>query len=269
MLLAIMEDIKKNVESRLILMFDEFPIMLDKIVEKEGFESGINLLDTLRDIRQEDETGKIRMIFCGSIGLHIVLSKLKTKGYKNDPFNDVKTLVLEPLEEKYAVELVQKLSEGCGLNLDNDTDTAKYISHSVDNFPFYIHHIMAELDENRPLLISKNDVDIIIEDIILDPHDKVAFEHYVGRIETHYPEKFKESARFLLGFLSKTDTKKSFDDLWNEVKTNYATTDEELIRRTVELLVKDHYLNQSFESGKMVYEFKYSIIKKWWRMRRG
>lgn len=269
LLWAVIRDLTEHFPHRFIFMFDEFPTMIDKIAENEGSKTAMNLLDTLRDIRQEDEEGKIRMVFCGSIGLHIVLSKLKKEGYKSAPFNDTATVLLEPLEDKYAIQLGTELAKGCKIELENSSETAKHIANSVDNFPFYIHHLFAAFDEQGLSQIDKGKVDQTLDTIILDPYDPIAFEHYIGRIDVYYPDGVKPLARFLLTFLSTANKPHSFSKLWNELKTHFELSDPEIARQTLELLVKDHYLSQTREGDAFFYEFKYQIIQKWWALRRG
>jgi hypothetical protein len=76
-LTAIFADLSEQLpDDRVVFLWDEFPVMLDSIISKEGGEiiaaEILNLLHTLRA-----EYPRIRMILTGSVGLHHILHKLR------------------------------------------------------------------------------------------------------------------------------------------------------------------------------------------------
>ena len=61
-------------------MFDELPLMLFNFVKSRdcGPQVGIEFLDVLREMRNKYEATKnIAFIFCGSIGINLIIKDLK------------------------------------------------------------------------------------------------------------------------------------------------------------------------------------------------
>lgn len=65
--------------SRLLFLWDELPFMLANIRDREGERTAMEVLDTLRALRQTHPA--LRMIITGSIGLHHVVTSLKEKHF--------------------------------------------------------------------------------------------------------------------------------------------------------------------------------------------
>ena len=82
--------------SRLLFLWDELPFMLANIRDREGESIAMEVLDTLRALRQTHPA--LRMIITGSIGLHHVLTSLKDKNYANSPVNDMARIEVAHLE---------------------------------------------------------------------------------------------------------------------------------------------------------------------------
>jgi len=199
-------------------------------------------------------------------GWHGILI-LVEKGYRNEPLNDMETFTLGGLSDNDALKLTRALSAGCGITISEEAE--KYICSSVDNIPFFIHSIMYQLDRKGIKEAEKEDIEKVVEEIILDPVDRASIEHYEGRIYTHYPAEMQDAAFFILDTLSGEEGSQSFDVLWNDAKTQFEQIEKEKFRRVLNLLVKDHYLKMTDTGGGVVYGFNYSLIKRWWRKRRG
>ena len=86
--------------NRIILMlWDEFPLMLHNIQRREGPDSAMQLLDRLRALRLL-HADRLRFLFTGSIGLHLVLRSLRKAGNVNDPVNDMLSLTVPPMADE-------------------------------------------------------------------------------------------------------------------------------------------------------------------------
>ncbi len=95
-------------ESIIVLMFDELPYMLQSIAvqdSKAGASDNFALaiLDTFRAARHEHSN--LRMIFCGSVGLHHVLATLRGNLHASQPVNDMPAVEIHPLQVLDAVLL--------------------------------------------------------------------------------------------------------------------------------------------------------------------
>ncbi|MFM7580397.1 MAG: hypothetical protein ACKO5Q_26120, partial [Microcystaceae cyanobacterium] len=67
----LVEAVNKD-SQKIVFLWDELPLMIDKIRKQEGETVAMDLLDSLRHLRQTHE--QVRMVYTGSIGLHHVLT---------------------------------------------------------------------------------------------------------------------------------------------------------------------------------------------------
>ncbi|MGF1582721.1 MAG: hypothetical protein ACFCD0_25635 [Gemmataceae bacterium] len=119
---------------QIVFFWDEVPYMIDKICKTDGEPTAKELLDVLRALRQQHSGFK--MVVTGSIGLHHVLTTLKKGGYKNEPFNDMTKIDVEPLDPGHGAELAASLIAGERLEPSDTEKAAKHISKQADHFPF-------------------------------------------------------------------------------------------------------------------------------------
>ena len=95
------QDIIENcekIEKRPLFLWDEVPFMLDNIKKHEGETVAMEVLDTLRALRQTYASRGLRMVITGSIGLHHVINSLKHQGYANSPLNDALAIQVSALD---------------------------------------------------------------------------------------------------------------------------------------------------------------------------
>ncbi len=80
------EDLVKAADdnTRILMLWDEFPLMLHNLQRRAGNDTVIQLLDHLRALRLARAV-RLRFQFTGSIGLHLVLRCLREAGNTNDP----------------------------------------------------------------------------------------------------------------------------------------------------------------------------------------
>ncbi|MCP4135306.1 MAG: hypothetical protein GY754_30335 [bacterium] len=268
---SILEDIM-NIDKKVLLMFDELPLMLAKFIklDEKGAQIGIEFLDMLRELRNKFEpTKKVAFIFCGSIGIHLIIKDLKKNyGYNSDPINNMKIIAISGMDNPGARLLCEKLSEETKLQFNNKEKIFDYICKNTDNLPFYIQHLFAYFWENKKEIIDEKVIDEAVTHLLNDPQDIGFFNHYTDRIKTYYDDNMRKIA---LHILDKACKKKGFwieDDIRNEVKTEIET-DNEFIKETLALLWSDHYLNRKIDKSKRCYKFNYSILQQWWKVNRG
>lgn len=92
---SVIEDLMEQQDRMVILLWDEVPLMLHNIKQRDGANAAMEILDLLRSLRQEHPG--LRMVFTGSIGLHSVITSLRKLGYANAPTNDMHTVDVPPL----------------------------------------------------------------------------------------------------------------------------------------------------------------------------
>jgi len=89
------EVVKENLGKMLVISLDEFSIMLDKIEDKAEASELIGILRAI--MHTEPFKDNIRFIYCGSIGLDLVLDKLKKAGNNiGQPLNHMNDFKLNP-----------------------------------------------------------------------------------------------------------------------------------------------------------------------------
>lgn len=104
-------------EVRPVFLWDEVPYMIDHIRRARGEQAAVEVLDTLRSLRQEH--ADLRMVFSGSIGLHHVLVGIRDGKMSSEPVNDMYQIEVPPLAMADAVKLAEDLIRGEGLSATN------------------------------------------------------------------------------------------------------------------------------------------------------
>jgi hypothetical protein len=69
-----------------------------------------------------------------------------------------------------------------------------------------------------------------------------------------------------LDILAAAEQSLAFDDLFNGLQAQQATEDRDTARHVLRLLHDDHYLTRHADG---TYQFRFSIIQRWWRLERG
>jgi len=256
------EDLVEYQDRTVIFFWDEMPLMLDNIKKKNGESAAMEVLDTLRSLRQTHS--ELRMVYTGSIGLHNVLTSLKRSGYANRPTNDMKAVDVPPLSPNDAEELARRLLEGENIETDDIQTTAKAIANAVDGIPYFIHHVVDHLIEEDEAVNAAR-VDAIVNTYLIEPQDPWDLRYYRERIDTYYANDEKQLVLNLLDILAVTDTSVPFDDLFNRLESRLVNPDIEKTRDVLTLIQQDHYILLQSDG----YCFRFPLIKYWWRMHRG
>lgn len=269
---SMIEDIVNSGE-KVLLMFDELPLMLAKFIKskKIGPLGTMGFLDTLRELRNKFETSKnISFVFCGSIGIHLVIKDLKKNhGYNADPINNMKIVSLTGMNEEGASELCNKLSDGEPLTFSGKDEILDYICRETNRLPFYIQHVFSYFYETAGgKVITKGIIDKAIDFLVNDPKDEGFFRHYEDRIKTYYDKKMQDIALLILDKASKKIDFWEEGDIINIVKSHIEGDSEE-VKETLTLLWSDHYLIREIKNNRRAYKFRYTILQKWWRINRG
>jgi hypothetical protein len=250
-------------DQRIILAFDELPLMLDKIKQSTENSKGeviiMELLDTLRAARQTNP--ELRMIYTGSLGLHHVLTSLKNQGYQNDPTNDMSLIEVEPLKLEDAAILASRLFKGEEILTNDLATSANHLAIVTDGMPYYIQHVVEELGAHG-LNGEPNDIDQLIVRRFTDMRDPWHLRYYDERIDTHYREELRPLARALLDLIAESEVPLTFDDLTEGINPNLEATDPETVRNVLRLLGLDNYLSRNEDGG---YLFRYPFLTRVWR----
>lgn len=267
---GIVRDLSAQVEDRerWLFLFDELPLAIlfqrgfanDNIRQDKGASIAMEVLDTLRSIRQDYP--QIRMVYTGSIGLHHVVAELKAQGYRNAPTNDLPHVDVEPLNEADALKLARDLLLGENIVTDNLAEVSKAIVSTVDAIPFYIHHIVFKLKGTAtPVTVERVATTI---QACIQQYNIWDMGYYEERINSYYGDKAK-LALLALDELAPGSVL-TFGDWWNRVSIQTPDLDKDVFRSTLNLLEQDHYICRN-DAG--AYQFRFSLVRRYWHQQRG
>lgn len=259
----ILEDLVEHQDRTVILFWDELPLMLYNIKRRVDEAAAMEVLDTLRSVRQMHP--ELRMVFTGSIGLHNVISVLRAAGYANDPTNDMYTEDVPPLTPEHARELAARLLEGERVKTDDAAACAERIAGAVDGIPYFIHHVVDQLKQ-RGGTASAESVDAVVSASISDQQDRWHLRYYRDRINIYYTPEERPFALNMLDVLSVAEQPITFNELFDRLKSRVVTEDRELALHVLALLQRDHYVAQR-EDGAL--GFRFPLIRRCWRIHRG
>jgi len=246
--------IKQHSDKYIVIMLDEFTIMLNKMEEPEA----VNILGYLKDLVQHDFSEKLRFVYCGSIGIDLVLDKFKKAGYNmGDPINHMSKQRLLPFTEEEALFFCKCLNEGCELKLSEEI--MKYICDLVDRIPYFIDKVFDKIRYYSR--IDRSAINEALNDILIDPSDPNNFKHFYDRIDNFYPN--KTLTNHILNYLSKIEEYTSEGVIADHIK-NQMEVDRILLNDEIDRLRRDGYLKREIIDSKRNFKFNYSIIKKWW-----
>jgi hypothetical protein len=258
--------------SNIILLWDELPWMLQKIAKNHGDSVVIDLLDTLRALRQSHAS--LRMIYTGSIGLHHVTNALKEQGYNNSPINDMQIIDLPTLSKPDAIQLTQRLFIGEQLQTDNNEQCWAAVAEHSDNVPYYIHHIVAQLTQlAQP--ITTDTINQTVQQALVDAQDPWQLSHYRSRLKSYY-QALAPIAQTILDIFAETQPLTMpalHQELQTsllprgEVATNIIEGDSAPLRDLLKTLQRDHYLQ--LDPQTLTYTFRFPLIRRWWRLELG
>ena len=248
--------------TRILMLWDEFPLMLHNLQRRGGHDTPIQLLDHLRALRIA-RADRLRFLFTGSIGLHLVLRSLREAGSTNDPVNDMLSLTVPPMARRDTCELAEALlRETCAAPV-HIPSLASEIASQVGGFPYYVHHVVDQLDQLRrqPRL---EDVSAAVDHLVYDPHDPANLNYYVTRLAPYYEEDERVLALLVLDTLARQPSRIPVSQLLNLCRhRNPSLADEEFLG-VLTILAEDHYIERTKCAAGVAYDFRWPLIKKWW-----
>lgn len=169
-------------DQRMIFIFDEFPVMLEKMIEHSGEKAASDLLAWFRGVRLEnkDVLRRHRFIVGGSIGIDVILRRLNSL----DKLNDFQRLYVEPLQNSVAMQLAADLA--AVLSIPWNAALGSQILNLLGSpVPYFIHLFfsqLGQLSETRRRVLTPADLDAVYRERILGPTCKSYFDHYHARL---------------------------------------------------------------------------------------
>jgi hypothetical protein len=266
LLTAAIEDlILQKQDQRPVFLWDEVPYMIHHIRQSDGGQAAVEVLDTLRSLRQEHPD--LRMVFSGSIGLHHVLDGIRDDKLSSEPVNDMYPVEVPPLARDDAVKLAVDLIRGEGLQATDPQGSAGVIAEESDCFPFYIHHIVAGLRKDR-LAAEPDAIRDLVRRQLVDANDPWDLAHYRSRIPVYYSKGHRaQLVGLILDALATARKPLTVARLLGAINASSAGFDDrdELVR-VLRLMERDHYLLRE-PNGRI--RFRFPLIRRWWALEGG
>lgn len=264
LLFVLMDDLFENSQRGVVFFWDELPLFVHNVSKAYGEAAAMEVLDALRALRQQHS--HLRMVFTGSVGLHLVIKSLRRGSYANDPTNDMQLVEISPLDKPDGISLAAQLIEGEGIDTPDLAALASAISEAAGHIPYYIHCLVAKMAGSRTTVVETS-VRQHLQLLICDPNDSGHFRYYRERLDVYYGHEEKTIALAVLDALAVTDETPNFEELLSLVRHKHPEASDESVRDTLHLLEKDHYVSRQLVTRK--YQFRYSIVREWWKSERG
>lgn len=275
----ILEEVcRKFPDQRFVLMVDELPYMLQKMEEtarkNKKPSPSLHVMDVLRSLRQLH--ANLTMVFCGSVGLHHVITELKSTGLSSEPVNDMPLIEIHPLEKQDALILADRLFREEGVEVQGDrSHILEVLVEETDGFPFYMERVSEKLAESGAS-VGPEQITSRVQAQLADDRDPWEMEHFRSRLKEYYPGDLttvngielprRKLAEHLLNHLALAQEPQSIDQVFSAATATFELSDRNVIITMLGLLAQDHYL---ISDERRYYEFRFTLVKRWWRLAQG
>ncbi len=249
------------------LIFDELPMMLWQWISNGKAQDAMALLDLLRAIHYDlKDSSRIRFVFCGSIGMAVVLAKLRRDcQYTGEAFNFTQNFPLPPMTDSDAQFLCECLYLS-GFQCDNETNKLacfRKITETCNRLPYFINGVFGIIQIQHNGLVSGETIENAIYALLTDTGSASdVFNQLNERLTIYYPADHAETMHNCLNVLANTQLLLSETELAQKL-----TADDDQIKAALETLWRDELLTRTFDKNEnRLYAFKYSLIKRWWKL---
>lgn len=248
---------------RVLMLWDELPLMLHNLQRRKGHDSAIHLLDHLRALRLA-RADRLRFLFTGSIGLHLVLRSLRQVGNANEPVNDMLSLTVPPMAWSDTCDLAAALLAETPAAPAQIPVLAGRIAEQVGGFPYYIHHVADQLDQlRRPPELD--DVASAVDRLVYDAHDPANFNYYVDRLSSYYADADRSLALTVLDVIAGQPSPVPPPTILNLCRHKDPSLSDERLRQILTVLAEDHYIEPKKGTQGIAFDFRWQLVKKWWQ----
>lgn len=267
-LTACLKDIserEKEEEETLVLILDELPIMIWDWIQNGKAEQAKEFLDVLRRNREVlEDTGKVRFVICGSIGMQVVLKRLKEEySYTGEAFNDMASFSIGAMKPEEATFLSNCLFLDEFKIEENEfiDDLLEQINTSAERLPFYINILFTIIRNEFEDILSSKNIDESYNMLLNTPKYSKVLKQLEERITIYYTVEEAEVMKSILDYISKQDCEVKEEDLLNKLNLQKRTLKESLY--TLQL---ENYLTKKIKEESNYFSFKYKLVKKWWKI---
>lgn len=247
----ILPEIKK-LNVFVVLFLDELPEILNKFIKVNKTDDAIEILNNIREWRQDDNFSNFSIVFAGSVGLHHITRKLGRPKY----INDLHSIKVSELTKVEAIEFINKATKNATIKYDEKR--IEELLNKIGHFlPYYISLMLEEINrtckkENKENIID-GDIDIAFDNILKEHKN---FDDWKSRLKDYLTEQFLFINEVLAycAFNDKIPVQKI-----NDLAEQYKTEDYMDI---IYQLQTDGYI---YETSKGVFAFISPFLKQYWK----
>jgi hypothetical protein len=248
-----------------VIILDELPIMIWDWIQNNKVDDAKEFLDILRKHRQLlEDTGRVRFVICGSIGMEVVLKKLKEEyNYTGEPFNDAAPFSIGAMTEDDSLFLCNcLLLDDFIINKDEDEVLLlKTISNKAERLPFYIHRLFSIIRDEFDNVLSLKNIEHAYNMLISTPKYSKVLKQLEERISIYYSDAEANCLKSILNYLSNSEDKINQQKIIDSLDF-----DEQIIKSSLYILLSENYLIRLIEKDENIFSFKYKLVKKWWKI---
>jgi len=243
----------------LVIAWDEFPDMINAIIENEGAAQAGALLGVLRRIRQK-HSSRIHWLLTGSVGMHHALRRLN---HGSSYTTDLDSVPLGPLSPAWARWLAGSLL--LGANIGPTDALMAELAEVTDGIPFLLHLLVRHA---RNASTAAATTDELFVRAVGDMDSSAQATHLLTRVDSHYGE-YAPLAELLLDRIAYEPATRarlvqhlSASGTLDGASPAHA---ERTIRKILDWLVLDHYV---VKDSRHVFSWRYPALRRVWVQRR-
>jgi hypothetical protein len=248
----------KSIDGKVLLMLDELPLMLKRMLRGEDSDSVELLLYWLRSFREgPDAVGNMRFIIGGSIGVQHIL----TQAGATASMNDLENIKVEPFPEDVARNLVSGLFREQGQRAGEPV--IEQVLQEVEVFvPFFLQMLVratCDLARDRRKEVSPSLVSEAYRERLISVESRNYFEHFYSRLRDYYDVDDEQAAKVMLRGLA-LKGRLSIQELHNIYMQAHSKPSDEGFGHLLGDLENDFYLRRQDS----FYIFHTKILRDWW-----
>ena len=244
---------------KLLIILDELPILISRMLRDERKQEAELLLARLRQWRQAPALrSKVHTLVGGSIGLEGILRRAGLSG----SINDLVPFPLNSWDRSTAVEFLEELARSCDFPLD-DGSIHRILDLLNDPVPYHVQLFFSALRDTckgDPSRVSPALIDGCFNERLAGPGGTAHLDHYEKRLEIALDEQECQMAYDILGLACRREDGVSFADL-----EDLRRQKSETFHSVLSDLEADGYVKR--EDGQMT--FCSNLLRVWWRKHHG
>lgn len=242
----------KHAKLHTVIFLDEFAEVIHQLKISGCREDAVNILHTLREIRQNRGFEHFTIVYAGSVGLEFVIRSIG----RPKLINDLHAIQLNALSEEEASRLVRQLTKDTTVHFSGEALT--YLKKKINHLlPYYLQLMVEAIGkiafEYRDPTVTAAMIDQAFEKVL---REKKNFEDWLERLKDYQPDHFP----FINEILKHAAHKNRITiPAIYEMALEYGRTDDYM--DFVDELLHDGYL---VESERHIYQFISPLLQQFW-----